>query len=83
MVAGKQPKLHFKQLLARKDEIEQQLGFALEWLELPDAHQCRIVSWRNDSPLQDDARWDEFAEWMADRIIRMDAAFRPLVRALP
>jgi hypothetical protein len=83
MVAGKQPKLHFKQLLARKDEIEQQLGFALEWLELPEAHQCRIVSWRNDSPLQDETRWDEFAEWMADRIIRMDAAFRPLVKALP
>lgn len=83
MVAGKQPKQHFQQLLAQKDTIEQQLGFGMDWMELPDAHQCRIVAWRNDSPLQDEARWDEFAEWMADRIIRMDAVFRPLVKALP
>ena len=83
MVAGKQPKQHFQMLLSQKEEIEQQLEFALEWLELPDAHQCRIVSWRNDSPLQDEASWDQFADWMADRIIRMDAVFRPLVKALP
>jgi hypothetical protein len=52
-------------------------------MELPDGHQSRIVSWRNDSPLQEEVRWDEFADWMSDRIIRMDSVFRPLVKALP
>ena len=83
MIASKQPKEHFQMLLSHKDRIEQELGFTMEWLELPDAHQSQIVSWSNDSPLQDEARWDEYAEWMADRIIRMDAVFRPLVKALP
>lgn len=83
MVAGKEPKQHFQLLLSQKDSIEQQLGFALDWMELPDARQSRIVSWRNDSPLQEEARWDEFADWMTDRVIRMDAVFRPLVKALP
>ncbi|KGM55006.1 hypothetical protein N800_01630 [Lysobacter daejeonensis GH1-9] len=83
MVAGKRPKEHFKLLLAQKGSIEQQLGFELDWMELPDAHQCRIVSWRNSSHLQDQARWPEYVEWMADRIIRMDGVFRPLVKQLP
>ena len=83
MVAGHTPKEHFRMLQAQKTEIEQNLGFELDWMELPEGHQSRIVSWRNDSPLQQEARWDEFADWMADRIIRMDAVFRPLVKALP
>jgi hypothetical protein len=83
MVAGHTPKEHFRMLQAQKSEIEQKLGFELDWMELPEGHQSRIVSWRNDSPLQQEARWDEFADWMADRIIRMDAVFRPLVKALP
>lgn len=82
MVAGKRPKEHFEQLLAQKEGIEQQLGFALDWLELPDAHQCRIVAWRNDSPLQDETRWEEYVAWMADRILRMDSVFRPAIRQL-
>ena len=82
MVAGRTPKPHFHALLARKAEIEAQLGFELEWMELPDAQQCRIVAWREESPLQDESRWIEYADWMADRIIRMDAVFRPLVKAL-
>lgn len=83
MVAGQTPKEHFRMLQAQKAEIEQKLEFELDWMELPEGHQSRIVSWRNDSPLQQEARWDEFADWMADRIIRMDAVFRPLVKALP
>lgn len=83
MVAGHTPKEHFRMLQAQKAEIEQKLGCELDWMELPEGHQSRIVSWRNDSPLQQEARWDEFTDWMADRIIRMDAVFRPLVKALP
>lgn len=83
MIAGQSPKQHFQALFLQKASIEQQLGFELDWMELPEGHQCRIVSWRNDSPLQEEVRWDEFADWMSDRIIRMDSVFRPLVKALP
>lgn len=83
MVAGAAPKEHFKVLLQQKEAVELQLGFPLEWQELPDAHQCRIVTWLPDSPLQDESRWGEYVIWMSDRIIRMDDVFRPLVRALP
>lgn len=83
MVAGQTPKEYFKRLLAEKDDIERQLGFALDWMELPDAHQCRIVSWRNDSPLQEEAHWEEYVTWMADRILRIDKVFRPAIKRLP
>lgn len=82
MIAGQTPKEHFQTMLAQKDAIERELGFELDWRESPDAHQSRVVSWRFDSPLQDTERWDEYADWMADRIVRMDAVFRPRVRAL-
>lgn len=83
MVAGQTPKEHFRALLAQRDEIERRLGFALEWMELPDARQCRIVVWRNDSPLQDEDRWEDYVKWMAEAILRMDAVFRPVVKLLP
>ena len=61
------------------ETIERELGFELDWRESPEAHQSRIVSWRFDSPLQNAERWEEYADWMADRIVRMDAVFTRVV----
>lgn len=75
-------KSHFHSLFAQREAIEMALGFTVEWLELPTKIQSRISSLRKDSPPEDESRWPEYVEWMAERIERMDAVFRPLVREL-
>jgi hypothetical protein len=69
-------------LLAQKSSIQQQLGFELDWQELPDAHACRIATWRTNSPLEDEAQWPVYLDWFVQRIVKMNAVFRPLIQGL-
>lgn len=73
----------FQALLVQKAAIEQQLGFELDWQELPDAHACRIATWRLDSPIEDEAQWDAYLAWFVQRITKMNAVFRPVIQSLP
>ncbi len=75
-------KLRFSQLSERKGTIENELGLPLEWQALPDAHACRIASYRSDCPLDDEARWNEYTTWLVERLLRMDAVFRPIILGL-
>jgi hypothetical protein len=72
----------FKALLAQKAAIEEKLGFELDWQELPEAHSCRIAVWRPDSPIEDEAQWGKFIDWYIDRLVKMNAAFRPAIQQL-
>jgi Domain of unknown function (DUF4268) len=72
----------FQALLAQKTGIEQQLGFELDWQELPDAHACRIATWRPNSPIEDEAQWPVYLDWFVQRIVKMNAVFRPLIQGL-
>jgi hypothetical protein len=72
----------YQALLVQKSSIEQQLGFELDWQELPDAHACRIATWRQDSPLEDEAQWPQYLEWFVQRIVKMNAVFRPVIQGL-
>ena len=76
-------KSRFAQLVAQRERIEGDLGFALDWQELPDAHACRIVIYRADSPLDDESRWGEYLDWMVGHIVKLDAVFRPAIKRLP
>lgn len=76
-------KVRFAQLSSQRHLIEQQLGFELDWQELPDAIACRIASWYPDAPIEDELRWNEYQEWLEQRLVVMDRVLRPLVRALP
>ena len=82
-IAHNEAKQMFHALLAQKVEIERQLGFALDWQELPDAQACRIATWRLNSPQGDESRWGEYLDWYVDQIVKMDNVFRPLIQALP
>ncbi len=76
-------KTMFKALHAQKAAIEKELGFELDWQELPDAHACRIAAWRPNSPIEDEAQWGQFIDWYVDRLVKMNAAFRPAIQQLP
>ncbi|MFN3683249.1 MAG: DUF4268 domain-containing protein [Fimbriimonadaceae bacterium] len=78
-----QAKEHYASLHAQREQIEADLGYGLDWQELPEARAVRIAVWREDSPLDEETRWPEYCEWFTRRLVEMDAVFRPLVRALP
>jgi len=50
-------KQHFANLLDQKADIEQALGFDLDWQELPDSKACRIAAWLQEVKPEDEDRW--------------------------
>lgn len=82
-IPGTDAKKHFINLAAQKQVIEQQLGFELDWQELPDALACRVATWYPNAPIEDENRWGEYLGWLTQRLVIMDKVLRPIVRALP
>ena len=82
-LTGPRAKEHFANLLPQKQTIEAALGFELDWQELPHAQACRIASWYTDASIEDQNRWGEYLDWIAQRLVKMDAVLRPVVKALP
>ena len=80
---GPEAKSRFAGLSDRRKEIEDKLGFELDWQELPDSMACRIASWYPDASIEDQSRWDEYLDWIVQRLVKMDQVLRPIVRALP
>jgi len=80
---GENAKTYFAQLLAQREEIERQLGFGLDWQELPGVKSCRIVSYYPNASLEDETRWEEYFQWIGQRLVVMDRVLRPIVKALP
>ncbi len=83
LIGGDGAKQHFARLVAQRSEIEKQLGFDLDWQELPDSKACRIASWYPNVVLEDEGRWEEYMKWLTQRLVRMDQVLRPIVKALP
>lgn len=82
-IPGAEAKKHFANLIKQKNDIESKLGFELDWQELPDALACRIASWYPHASIEDENRWDEYLDWIIQRLVKMDQVFRPVVKALP
>jgi hypothetical protein len=47
---------------------------------LPDA--SHIASRRLDSPIEDEAQWGAYLDWFVQRIVKMNAVFRPVIQTL-
>jgi hypothetical protein len=80
---GTEAKRRYSNLFGQKDSIEKQLGFELDWQELPDAKACRIATWYPQASIEDESRWNEYLDWLTQRLVRMDQVLRPIVKALP
>lgn len=75
-------KTFFSVLKSQKNEIERELGYSLEWEELPEGRDCRIASSLNDVDPKDKTDWPRQHEWLAKRLNEMHRAFAPRVKAL-
>jgi len=81
-IAGDRAKAFFGLLKRQKQAIEQELGFALEWEELPSQQDCRISLYHNGVDPEDEADWPRQHEWLAKRLNEMHRVFAQRVRAL-
>ena len=71
----------FHLLIADRDEIEKELGFALEWEERPSLQKCSIRA-RKEVNLQNKADWKTHHAWMLHKLEAMRQVFRPHIKAL-
>jgi hypothetical protein len=74
-IAGDRAKAFFGQLRNQKQAIEQELGYPLEWEELPSRRDCRISSYLNDVEPEDETAWPTQHAWMAKRLNDMHRVF--------
>jgi hypothetical protein len=79
-IRGALAKSAFSQLHKDKEPIEATLG-KLEWQELPDGQDCRIIQYR-DGDSKNRSQWPQLHEWLKDRAEKFSAVFGPRVKAL-
>lgn len=72
----------FAQLRDQRDVIEGELGYAVEWQDLPNRRACRIKKSRPDSVLASKEVWQDYLSWIERTLSDFDRVFRQRVRAL-
>ena len=68
----------FQQLFQHKDEIEADIGFALDWRELPDKKASRIII-EKPVNLDNHDEWNEQFDWIIDSCIRFKKTFKKYI----
>lgn len=69
----------FKKLLEKKEEIEKQINFSLDWRELPERKACRISHSIMEFDLQNKSNWTEFYSEMIDKVEKLKLVFSKYV----
>lgn len=81
-IAGDRAKAYFGLLKGQKGAIERDLGYPLEWEELPSRRDCRVSSYLNDVDPEDKSDWPRQHEWLAKRLNDMHRVFAQRVVGL-
>ena len=68
----------FQHLFQHKDEIEAEIGFALDWRELPDKKASRILI-EKPVNLDDHDEWHSQFDWIIDTCIKFKKAFKKFI----
>lgn len=78
-----QAEQHFYTLYAQKEQIESDLGFALDWKDSPDGRSFGVTSCFHGATLEDEHRWEEYFDWLTHRIVKMEEVLLPILKDLP
>lgn len=81
-LSGPNAKRNFKFLERDKQAIEEKTG-TLEWQELPDRRDCRIVLYRWGVDVADKTTWDDAYAWLKSEAELFHNTFSPRIKALP
>jgi len=75
-------KSHFNNLMDRKEDIEDQIGENLLWMELPNRKSSRVELQLNNVDASDEKDWQRQHAWLVEKLETFNAVFRPLIREL-
>ncbi|WP_166306923.1 DUF4268 domain-containing protein [Bradyrhizobium sp. 2S1] len=78
---GPQAKRFFALLFEQKTDIERELGFGLDWQELPEGQDSRIA-FSIDADPANESDWPRQHDWLATRLNEFHRVFSPRVRDL-
>lgn len=81
-IAGDTAKAFFSLLKEQQIQIEKELGYPLDWEELPSRRDCRIASYLNDVDPEDRTDWPRQLDWLAKRLNDMHRVFAARVAGL-
>ncbi|MCG6205771.1 DUF4268 domain-containing protein [Rhodopseudomonas sp. HC1] len=81
-IAGEQAKSNLGLLLLQKEAVEGELGYPLEWEELPSRRDSRVASYLHDVDPDDEADWQRQHEWLAKRLNDLHRVFASRVAKL-
>lgn len=70
---NKSKDLFFK-FLGNKEEIEKELGFSLEWMELPEKKTSRIIAYKPFN-INDREGWEDVQAWVLESVGKMRQVF--------
>lgn len=76
------PKEAFNALLEDRQQIEGELGFALEWQELPEAKGCRIVTFKQNVDVPAESTWLNQFDWFANHLEKLHDVLGPRIKRL-
>lgn len=78
---GKNAKKAFALLKNEQKKIEEEIGENLDWQELPEGQDCRVILYA-DGDIRNKAGWDEYFQWFQDNAERFHKAFSKRVKRL-
>jgi hypothetical protein len=81
LMDGPDAKAHFHLLRARRREIEDELGFALEWREQPAKKESIIAAETAEDP-SDRTHWEVQHQWLLAHLEKFHAAFSGRIKSL-
>ena len=79
---GPSAKQSFRRLKEGQKDIEAALG-TLDWQELPEGQDCRIVDYLKDFNPSNRSEWERGFQWLKKRAEEFRSVFAPRVRAIP
>lgn len=65
----------YQKVYSHKEDIEADMGMALDWRELPDKKASRILV-IHEADFDNKDKWPEQFEWMMDAALKMKKAFK-------
>ena len=80
-IRGMDAKKWFNQLYEDKDEIENELGFQVNWQELPKKEASRI-RYFTDGDIRDRESWNKCFDWMKGKSETIHKVFSPRIKQL-
>ena len=81
-ISGSRAKAFFRELNEQHEVVEEELGYALQWEELPTRNDSRIWTPLEEVDVEDREDWPRQHEWLAKRLDQLHRVFSVRIRSL-